>query len=155
MRSYILLVAIMIVCSSAASVNLRHLHLIKAVHPIPGSERLLRAEKTNDKTESTEDEERAGLTDFVKKLGTGASKRVKDTYLASKLKAKASQMNLDTTVQKLVDDRVHPDRVYKVLNLQKPQNRFVGVDYSGRMKLWMQLTDAWKVKYPGTKTQLK
>ncbi|KAF1787249.1 hypothetical protein GQ600_21993 [Phytophthora cactorum] len=117
------------------------------------------AENRNNKRSdrNTDEEERAGITDVAKKFGAGTSQWFKDKTLATKLKFKATQMNLDKTVQKLVEKDTNPDRVYTVLKLHKDSNRYVGwgVQRTGEFRLWEELTAAWKVKYPGWTSQLK
>ncbi|KAG6946642.1 hypothetical protein JG688_00015937 [Phytophthora aleatoria] len=83
------------------------------------SGRLLRTETTSDQIENTDEEERAGITDVAKKFGAATSQLFKDKALATKLKSKAMQMNLDKTVPK-VEKGIDPDRTPR--RVQPPQS---------------------------------
>ncbi|KAF1787335.1 hypothetical protein GQ600_27320 [Phytophthora cactorum] len=164
MHAYLILllaVATLLANSNAATVKLQtsrsFIQSIDAADMRLRSGRLLRTETTSDQIENTDEEERAGITDVAKKFGAGTSQWFKDKTLATKLKFKATQMNLDKTVQKLVEKDTNPDRVYTVLKLHKDSNRYVGwgVQRTGEFRLWEELTAAWKVKYPGWTSQLK
>eukprot|EP00644_Phytophthora_capsici_P016570 jgi/Phyca11/124073/e_gw1.52.341.1 len=99
-------------------------------------------------TIAADEEERAGITDFFKKLPGETKNWLKDKKLATKLQFYATSMNLDKPVQKLVAKKIDPDRVYKALKLHKSSNTNVGVYVSGEFLLWKKLTAEWMKKYP-------
>ncbi|KAK1937820.1 hypothetical protein P3T76_009557 [Phytophthora citrophthora] len=112
------------------------------------NERFLREEPTVVDTIATGDEERAGITTFLKNFLSKANNWLKDKTLATKLHFKAMSTKLDKTVEKLVAQGIDPDRVHRVLKLHKSSNTHVNGYPSGEYMLWEKLSAAWKLKYP-------
>ncbi|EEY54331.1 secreted RxLR effector peptide protein, putative [Phytophthora infestans T30-4] len=112
------------------------------------SGRVLRADATYNQATNAVDEERASIPELISKLGKSVPKWFGDKYLATRLRLKAVQMNLDNVVEKLVKEGVDPNRAYKVLKLKKDSNQFVGMHETGEYKLWHKLVTAYQKKYP-------
>ncbi|KAF1783313.1 hypothetical protein GQ600_9627 [Phytophthora cactorum] len=129
MRVYLILflaVATLLTTSNAASAPTAKLqtsrHLLQSTdtdYKGFSSGRSLRTEATHHQSIDPDDDERAMITDLVKKLGASTSKWYKDKILTTKLLLEATQMDLDKSAQKLVAQNVDPDRVYTLLKLQR------------------------------------
>ncbi|KAG6965794.1 hypothetical protein JG688_00007039 [Phytophthora aleatoria] len=85
--------------SNAATANRQTpqdlIQLIDATNMDLRSGWLLRTEATNNQATGPVDEERAAVSELIKKFRTGESKWITDKTLGTRLKFQASKMNLD------------------------------------------------------------